>query len=65
MMSFLLYQLWAAFGIAVFTGIYYLLFRKETFYRFNRIYLVSAVILSMILPAIHLAPFSRTKDCCL
>jgi TonB family protein len=61
MMSFLLYQLWAAFGIAVFTGMYYLLFRKETFYRFNRMYLVSSVILSMILPAIHLAPFQSDK----
>ncbi len=60
-MSFLLFQLWAAFGIAVFTGIYYLLFRKETFYRFNRIYLVSSAILSMILPAIHLAPFQSDK----
>jgi TonB family protein len=61
MMSFLLYQLWAAFGIAVFTGMYYLLFRKETFYRFNRMYLVSSVILSMILPAIHLAPVQSDK----
>jgi TonB family protein len=61
MMSFLLYQLWAAFGIAVFAVIYYLLFRKETFYRFNRIYLVSAVVLPMILPAIHLAPFQSDK----
>jgi TonB family protein len=61
MMSFLLFQLWAAFGIAVFTGIYYFLFRKETFYRFNRIYLLSSVILSMILPAIHLAPFQSDK----
>ena len=61
MMSFLVFQLWAAFGIAVFTGIYYLLFRKETFYRFNRIYLVFSAILSMILPAIHLAPFQSDK----
>ena len=61
MLSFLLYQLWAAFGIAVFTGIYYLLFRKETFYRFNRMYLVSSVVLSMVLPAIHLAPFQSDK----
>jgi TonB family protein len=61
MMSFLVFQLWAAFGIAAFTGIYYLLFRKETFYRFNRIYLVSSLILSMVLPAIHLAPFQSGK----
>ena len=60
-MSFLLFQLWAAFGIAVFTGIYYVLFRKETFYRFNRIYLVCSAILSMILPAVHLAPFQSEK----
>ncbi len=55
-MSFLIFQGWAAFGIAVFTIIYSLLFRKETFYRFNRIFLVSSLILSMVLPAIHLAP---------
>ena len=61
MMSFLIFQLWAAFGIVVFTGIYYALFRKETFYRFNRVYLVSSAILSMILPAIHLAPFQSDK----
>jgi TonB family protein len=61
MMSFLIFQFWAAFGIAVFTGIYYLLFRKETFYRFNRIYLLTSVILSMVLPAIHLAPFQSDK----
>ena len=60
-MSFLIFQLWAAFVIAVFTGIYYLLFRKETFYRFNRFYLVSSAILSMVLPAIHLAPFQSDK----
>src|SRR5512145_1926034 len=57
MMSFIIYQLWAAFGIAVFTIIYFLLFRKETFYRFNRIFLVSSLILSLVLPAIHLTPF--------
>jgi TonB family protein len=61
MMSFLVFQLWASFGIAVLTGIYYLLFRKETFYRFNRIYLVSSAIIAMILPAIHLAPFQSDK----
>lgn len=60
-MPFLIFQLRAAFGIAVFTGIYYLLFRKETFYRFNRIYLVSSAILSLILPSIHLAPFEPAK----
>lgn len=61
MNSFLVFQLWGAFGIAVFTGIYYFLFRKETFYHFNRFYLLSTSILSMTLPAIHFAPFGSGK----
>jgi TonB family protein len=60
-MSFLIFQLWAAFGIAVFSLIYYMLFRKETFYLFNRFYLVSTAILSMTLPAIHFEPFQSVK----
>lgn len=48
--------------MAVFTGTYYLLFRKETFHRFNRVYLVSSLVLSVILPGITLTPFSGESN---
>jgi TonB family protein len=54
MTSFLLYQLKAGMCIMLFTGLYYALFRKETFHRFNRFYLISSLLLSAILPAIRL-----------
>src|SRR4030042_5063789 len=58
MMPFLLYQLKAALCIMAFTIVYYLFFRKETFYRFNRVYLISSLILSFIIPGIHFAPIA-------
>jgi TonB family protein len=54
MSSFLLYQLKAGICIMLFTGFYYVLFRKETFHRFNRIYLLSSFMLSAVIPAVQL-----------
>jgi bla regulator protein BlaR1 len=56
MTPFLLYQLKAGLCIMLFTGLYYALFRKETFYRFNRFYLVGSLELSFIIPAIQFPP---------
>ena len=58
MTPFLLYQLKAGICIMLFTGMYYVLFRKETFYRFNRFYLLSTLLLSFIIPAVQLPGFT-------
>jgi hypothetical protein len=54
MTPFLLYQLKVAGGLAAFTLLFYLLFRKETFYRFNRFYLLASIALSHLLPLVRL-----------
>ncbi len=54
MTPFLLYQLKAGICLMAFTGIYYILFRKETFYHFNRIYLAGTLMVSMVLPLISI-----------
>jgi len=54
MTPFLLYQIKVAGSLAAFTLLYYLLFRKETFYRFNRFYLLASIALSHLLPAVRL-----------
>ncbi|MBN2812654.1 MAG: hypothetical protein JXQ80_01185, partial [Bacteroidales bacterium] len=54
MTPFLLYQLKVAASLAAFTLLYYLLFRKETFYRFNRFYLLASIVLSHLLPVVKL-----------
>jgi hypothetical protein len=54
MTLFLVHQLKASVCIALLTLLYYGLFRKETFYRFNRFYLVGSLVISYVLPAIHL-----------
>lgn len=53
MTSFLLYQLKAGICILLFTGLYYALFRQETFHRFNRFYLLGTLLLSFLLPTIR------------
>jgi len=54
MNSFLLYILKSTFCISLFYLSYRMLLRKETFFRLNRILLLSAVIFSAIIPAIQL-----------
>jgi TonB family protein len=54
MTPFLMYQLKVAMSLAAFTLLFYLLFRKETFYRFNRFYLLASIALSHLLPAVRL-----------
>ncbi len=62
MTPFLLYQLKAGLCIMLFTGLYYALFRKETFYRFNRFYLLGSVAFSFFLPAIHFPPVTLGEN---
>ena len=61
MTPFLFYQLKAGLCIMVFTTLYYVLFRKETFHVFNRIYLLCSITLSAIMPAIQLPGFSTNE----
>ncbi len=44
MTPFILYQLKAGICLMLFTGLYYTLFRKETFHRFNRFYLLGSLL---------------------
>jgi hypothetical protein len=54
------YLLETAFALALFYGAYWLFLKKETYFRLNRVYLVSALLLSFILPAIRLTSPFRT-----
>lgn len=62
MTPFILYQLKAGFCIMLFTGLYYLLFRRETFYRANRFYLTGSLIMSFILPLVHFPSIGTTES---
>jgi len=53
MNPFILYQLKVALCIGAFTSLYYVLFRKETYHRFNRFYLVASLLLSLVLPLLQ------------
>lgn len=44
----------AAFCLGVFYLVYVLLLKNETFFRFNRLYLLLTVLLSMIIPLVHI-----------
>ncbi len=58
MTPFILYQLKVAVGVLFFTCLYYILFRKETFHRTNRIYLVLSLLTSALLPLIKIPEFN-------
>jgi len=62
MTPFIYYQLKAGICIMLFTGLYYALFRKETFHKLNRIYLVFTLILSQLLPAIELPAINPAAE---
>jgi len=52
MNEFILYMLKASLGILVFYIIYWALLRKETFFRANRLFLITSLLTSLILPFI-------------
>ncbi len=60
----LIYLLKSGISMALFYLIYRLLLRKETFFRINRLFLLLAMPVSLLIPAIHLqSPFlSRSMD---
>ncbi len=57
MNAFIIYQLKVAICIAVFTLIYFIWIRKETFHKYSRFYLLSVLLIAFILPAIRLRAF--------
>jgi TonB family protein len=54
MTPLLIYQLKTGFCLMLFISLYYLLFRRETFYHFNRYYLLTILLISVLLPAINI-----------
>lgn len=61
MTPFILYQLKIALGIALFTSLYFLLFRKETFYRSNRMYLLLSLVIPVVLPLIKIPDINPSR----
>ncbi|MHC1702548.1 MAG: M56 family metallopeptidase [Tenuifilaceae bacterium] len=56
------YLLKASFGIAVFYSVYWFFLRKETLFRTNRIFLLSSLLLSLILPFISINYTSQVSS---
>jgi len=50
MEALFLYLLKSAICLSIFAAIYFLFLRKETYFRFNRLFLLSGLIISIILP---------------
>jgi hypothetical protein len=54
MTDFVIYILKSALALSIFYLLYFLLFRKETFFHFNRIYILVAMVISFIIPALNI-----------
>ncbi|HEY9003214.1 MAG TPA: M56 family metallopeptidase [Mucilaginibacter sp.] len=59
-MDTLQYIVLANLFLSAFFGLYVLLLKKETFFQINRVYLLSALLLSFILPVIHTDWFGQS-----
>lgn len=55
MTEFLIYNLKAGFILSVLYVLYVVLLRKETYYSFNRTYLLGALVISFLLPALNIS----------
>jgi biopolymer transport protein ExbD len=55
MITFLLYLLESTLCLSILFGVYLLFFRKETFFAFNRIYLLGIMVFSLIIPVVHVS----------
>ena len=58
MNTFITYIIATVVSLGIFYGAYILLLRKEALFRFNRIYLLSGLLLSYLIPLITLLPDS-------
>lgn len=54
MVKFLLYLFESGLCLSIFLLAYFLFFRKETYFRFNRLYLLSIMFISLLVPFMHL-----------
>src|SRR4030042_4040720 len=59
METFIIYQVKSACCLSLFGIIYLLLIRNLTFYRLNRFFLLSAVVISLLIPAVRINIPSR------
>lgn len=53
MVSFLLYLFETGICLSILFLVYVLFFKKETYFRFNRFYLISIIVASLLVPSIH------------
>ena len=49
-------------SLAILYAMYWLFLRKETYFRFNRFYLLSTIIVACIIPLIHLGLFESSNE---
>ncbi len=54
MVKFLLYLFESGLCLTILFLVYALFFRKETYFKFNRIYLISIILLSLLVPFMHI-----------
>jgi CubicO group peptidase (beta-lactamase class C family) len=54
MNNFVIYSIEIAFGLALFYSVYWMFFKKETFFKLNRFYLVSSVVMSLLIPLLNI-----------
>ncbi|NJO88246.1 MAG: hypothetical protein HC831_04185 [Chloroflexia bacterium] len=52
-LSFIIYLFEASFCLMILFLVYILFFRKETYFNFNRFYLLAAMLFALIIPVIH------------
>ncbi len=65
MADFIIYTLKSALLLGIFYLLYFLLFRKETFYHFNRMYILGSMVISLIIPVLNIslsAPVSHIQN---
>ena len=55
MTIFLLYLLESSLCLTILLGVYFLFFRRETYFHFNRIYLLGLMIFSLLIPIVHVS----------
>jgi biopolymer transport protein ExbD len=53
MLKFLLYLLESGLCLSILFLVYLVLFRKETYFQFNRVYLISIIFISALIPFMH------------
>jgi TonB family protein len=62
MENYILYFTKTIISLSILYAVYRLFLRKETFFKFNRIYLIGSVILSMLMPGFNVLNYSATNS---